>query len=853
MPIDFEILNAFGSSNQRLRDIFTAVAVDDKKRDKETKEEKKARIARAKQTDRDIDIRKKLERKIVSRVEDGMISQLKHWRIYAAVDLAWDTSIISKTTMALAMYAQGKIDLQRAVTALSSCKDGETYIKTDSKTGKVTGVDVPLFLETNFNLIRSVISRRHAAQKNKYNNLWPYYKYESRSTGLVGKLRADVLSQRVDMMVDQFDYRHHDAQVLRDAMLYGHSVDFPRCSWEVEKQLERKSFDADPKDTKPVITKEGVGWFNPHPTRVFWDNAYSLASINTDTGCNYIGFWDVVRFSEIDDNRYYFNKKTISFNNRSWGAGGIFMNYADYFNQYNYTLTSPSTIDQNPALGNDRTANVGFYSGNYRDASVIVANYFEKIVPKDYGIGEYPWPVWVRLVTASDGTVIFGEFMPSTPAAYLGINESDARQVNSSIAHDLMPYQDAMTNLLTHLLLVMQAELFKVFAIDTDTLTKDEVTKIRAALGGKMWFRDPLVIEYSLAKLEAAGIKEPREIFKVSETRLGQTITTIFEAMIKLVGLSDKLMAMSAAEQGQSEPREISATQTNLIANTTQSVYGSISDDYDEFRGAKKRIVYDSIICCSKGNVVCPVKDRYTPKTIKAAGFEPMANEEEDFTGNSKRQTVIGTKRNLVHDYIFSSRDGAERAVNTQAANTLVQLVSQLLSVPMIAQACGKEKIFELFNEIFRLSGAGVDLNLQLREGEDDSLGQDEMAQLKEMLSQMGQYLQQLAGQTQQNAQDLQATEQELQKQAEALKGNTELTTRLAKNVETATQHVDELNGKHADIDAKLLQAIPYDKTYPSIQRQWESRAGFIPHKEGEKLPAPVKNGEIKPTTKTTK
>ena len=39
-------------------------------------------------------------------------------------------------------------------------------------------------------------------------------------------------------------------------------------------------------------------------------------------------------------------------------------------------------------------------------------------------------------------------------------------------------------------------------------------------------------------------------------------------------------------------------------------------------------------------------------------------------------------------------------------------------SRPNIAQAIGKERLFEMFNEIFRLSGAAFDLRLELEDAE---------------------------------------------------------------------------------------------------------------------------------------
>jgi hypothetical protein len=868
--IDYDVLKAFGTTNDRLKEIFTAEPDSDLKdvmtqaastgkwrtvgirKGDETKSE---RAARARKNVHDLNVRERFRRMFQTRTEEGIVHSLSNWRIPAAVDLAWDTSVVTGYTMPLMMYAQKKINVERAAKLLTA-NNGAQFVK-KNEAGDITGIDMPKFVEVNFNLIRSVITRRHAAQVNKFNQLFPYYKYEARSTGIVGKCRADVLSQRVDIMVDQFGYRHHDAQCMRDAFLYGHCVDFMRSSWEVEKQYQRTDFttpltrtpEGGVKGVETVITKEGVGWFNPHPSRVFWDNASlgGLSGINTDD-INWMGFWDVCRFSEIDDNPHYFNKKSVGWTGRFWGESGVYNTYKDYFTHYSYTITPPATGEIDPAKANDVKAAVGFYSGNQRDASVFTNNMFTRIVPKDWGIGEYPWPIWIRTVTASDSTTIFAEIMPTTPAAYLGINENDARRVNVSMAMDLFAYQDQMTNLCTQLMNLCQLELFKIITINKDCFPGDEIKKVRAIFKGRAWIGEPVVIEASFLKLLELGIKA-EDAIKISEVKVSSSISAVFEAMIKLVGLVEKLTAMSPAEQGQPAPREISATEVNEIATTTSSVYSFSSESIDEFRAAKKKCVYEALVAKGEGEIDCPVKDRYTPQTIVKAGFKPKDGEDEDFNNNIKgaarRQTIIGSKRFLVHDYIFTTRDGSERPVNTQAANTLVQLLGQCLSIPQVAQKMGKSKIYEIMNEIFRLSGSGFDLNLTLSEGEDDSFGADELQQIKQTLDQVTQYMGKMGGQLQKNAQDITALDQ----QEQDLKASIGHMATMADQLKAVSEKVNEIEDKHSqvneDINKRLVESIAYKDAPHSIQAQMEAQAGFRPAPDSERAsPAAKTNGK---------
>ena len=80
-----------------------------------------------------------------------------------------------------------------------------------------------------------------------------------------------------------------------------------KSTWEIERQWTKEPTPEaieSPKDftVDATIVREGIDWVNPHITRVFWDNAQPLANLNYDTGPEWIGFWDVKRYSEVKNN-----------------------------------------------------------------------------------------------------------------------------------------------------------------------------------------------------------------------------------------------------------------------------------------------------------------------------------------------------------------------------------------------------------------------------------------------------------------------------------------------------------------------------------------------------------------------
>lgn len=797
-----------GASQDRLREIFTATKPTDAEFLKLPKEAQE-------KIEKDLKVRDDFESRVSKMMSENVGYSLNNYQFYSAIDLAWDAPPINKATYPLMLYAQGRLDLGSCADALSRIPNCDRYMTKDQASGKVTGINLPRFIDVNFNLVRSVITRRWAAQVNKYASLYPFYKYEPRSTSQVGKLRADVISQLMDIQTDDFDHRHHDAQVIRDMMLYGWTFDFIRARWEryqaiiqdpdVDPELE----DAKNPSLKTVIQKEGLSFLNSHPSRVFWDNAYPMVSLNSDTGSEYIGFWDVIRYGDVLNNTCYWNRKAIT-----WSASQLvfFTTFAQYFTQY-YGVIAP-TIQQwlnDLTAQNDRLNQIGYYAQDQPTAAMVIANIFLKIIPKDWGLGDYPFPTWIRLVVAGYKTIIYAEWLPSSPGAYCGFNQNDNRQLSLSIGHELLSYQDHMSNL-TALMLAAAKGNVKVLVVDKDVIPTDAITKFENQLKGQDYYSDTFVLEVSKIKMDSNAI-DMGKIVQLVESQSSQSITVIFQAMTTLIQMAERLMSLSPHELGQPAPREISATETNMMAGTTETVYGAISNGIDEFRAAKKRILYESYMMLGNQNFRVPALNRYSLKVIQKAGFKIDENEEEEGHNDPSEpvyHTVIGTKAKLFYDYIFTSRDGALRSVNTQSANVLVQLMS-VLQNPIIAQAVGREKLYEIVNEIFRLSGAGVDLKLELREGETDAVGVDVNQQVQQIL-------QTLTAEVRANAEGLQKLGQEVGTLLESLKTLASEVSRIDKESQRPTQmQVDPI---------RLLQARN------SERRAEESHRQTVGHKE---------------------
>lgn len=795
---DPKILRYFGTTNEALRAFFTC--------DKNPQAD--PRMAEAK---------RKFTKWVSNILIAGRDHSTRYYRFYAAADLMWDSTPILPEAVPLMAYAQGKIDLAVAEKALGPAASRfiEEVPGTPPPAPAPTPPGAPItpppsapasepkkrlnlqkLHEVVVNIGRSYITRRVDAQCNQYNNLRPQFKYDPRDGSLVGRCRADAMSEYADIMAEGYAYPHLQRQAIRDMLMYGRSVMFPECAWDRDTTMdfagdgeegpgisEMAGYEPDgaggqkkvKRRIKTRVTREGVPMVNIHPSKVIYDASQPLATINTDTGCSYIGYWDVKRFSEIKSNPLFFNTDRVTF---SSGAGGFYSQHRAFFDLLygDQPINFPSTLSSsgNPnaaanapagaapvdlAARNDRQAQTTFYDDVHSNSAVFVQSLRIKVTPSDwFGLGEYSKPVWLHLHVAGDDTVIFAEWMPSLPAIYWGHNENDAKMVSLGQMHEIMPWQDQLTNIFSQLLMVMKRTLAQIIVVNTDLINDENgsnaLAKLEADLKGDNFYQSPKLLKVSMKTLEKLGISFDAVIKIVEPNPLdAEYVMNAFKAISQILMILERLMMMSPQEQGQAAKHELSATESAVIQNTTQVKFESISESVNEARAAWKRLIFESGQAYGSEQVELWVTQRYPDNIVKAAGFNVTEKtvdpaDTDKSAVQSKGRLLLGTKRSLVHNYTFTSRDGANRFTDQQAANTLVQAMGSLL--PLVgAQSLGKERIFLVFNSVLRLLGLPTDLMLRIEPNEDMRVGEDAGAEPQgneQRMAAIEQALQALAG-----------------------------------------------------------------------------------------------------------
>ena len=194
---------------------------------------------------------------------------------------------------------------------------------------------------------------------------------------------------------------------------------------------------------------------------------------------------------------------------------------------------------------------------------------------------------------------------------------------------------------------------------------------------------------------------------------------------------------ISPQQQGQLVTKETNATEIASVDKTTSILSNHYSDGVDEFWAAAKVILYESMVALGSKQIEVPVVESYPKEIVEAAGFELI-----DYEGGNlqKGMTVRGDRKQLIGNYLFGSRDRSERAVNSEIATTMLQLMQYMMGSDLMLQKFGSDQIANALTEVFRMSGSPFKFEVLPEENQQVPNAQ----QLQEALSQVAQKLQEL-------------------------------------------------------------------------------------------------------------
>ncbi len=670
---------------------------------------------------------KELTERISGNVKDGVQRSMRDARLWWAIDRAYDVPF-RQTAATLVQGLIGKnIDASDVVKIAQDWGLSHLLIPKVNVNGspclfpngtQMQKLNLPTFTQIFIPLVQAYSKIRWAKLFSDIDQT-PLYKYDPLKLTNKNVMKCEIITDRVNVMTTQMGYRMAERDSIFQMLQYGIALNFPMEQWYTEQQLGD--------DDKPQIVKEGIRWAIPHPSKMFFDLAHRTSTLNTDTGCEYGGYWDIVRWRDVRTNKAYFNTDKVTFGPSSW--------INEYWNPYNtlYPCQMSFPSIASPGSGDlDRQKQLSVYSQSDDDKATIIAPYFAKLIPSDHGLGDYDYPVWFRFVMGHTDTVIFAEPVCYRPITYYGYDADTNRYLNAGLGLELLPWQDMLGNYLSQMLISIKKNLANVTFYNKEIIEEEDVKKINSP--GEEVYRGLLFIGRSKRELSWQQNTVADDAFhsvqfpKANIQEINSGITT-------MLGMMERMLGFSSQELGQPAGHEQSATEVSTVHGNSSIRLDHTGTFVQDGMNARKRTLYDGMMAYSDDNIFAQVSELNdkTRAELSKMGFEV----EEEPTAGRTKAGVRGKKKSLDIDGFAANREGSQRINNIQVASAMIKMFETILAQPLLVQAMGVPQIADMLNLVFTYAGMPREYRITIHEPKPGEPGAaDPKAQQEELLKQ---------------------------------------------------------------------------------------------------------------------
>lgn len=657
---------------------------------------------------------------ISDRIRDGRERSLKDYRVWAAVDLAYDAPFHQETpTIIRHILNEGANanEIQKLMKGWGLC-EGKLFCRSKDEQGnEKLWLNPQIFHEVLIPVTRAYVSVRLAKIFND-RNLTPLFKYEPQRMTEVNRARCEIITDLVQRMAVQFGYAENLKQSILNALLYSECMEFPVEAWYSETQ--------EGEDGKQFTLREGVRYVSPHITRTFRDLQHPAFTLNTDTGCKFAGYWSIMRAGDVVDNPIYWNTKTIGYDRTNWlDKEG---SYRNYFEQaYPCVMELPTYTDPKKETSREKIANL--YTASDHDKALFVTHVFMKLKPVDYGIGTYKHNVWFRFIVGAADTILYAEPLSYRPVNYTGYDTDQNRAKNVSLALEILPFQDMLGNLLTQIVLTIKRNLANIQFYDTNVVDKQQAELLQ--IRSQWQYQNMNMIGFDSIKAARKGANPDRAFhevkFQYADTNsMTQTIGTVISILERLLVISPQEIGAAAShQQSKAEVLVTNTNSTNRVTFTATYV--------DEAIDAKKQQLYDAAMAYMDDDIVSEVSSdvENLKSVLGELGFD--FDEKKDRAG--KKFVVRGKKSKLVSlERFASTKDGPDRGNDMQTAQALSLAVQSVSQNQLLGPIIDPESLLEVLTQATRLAGAPDDFRLKLRK---DGGAAQQLAQMMEQVKAM--------------------------------------------------------------------------------------------------------------------
>jgi hypothetical protein len=620
---------------------------------------------------------KELKKRISSRIIDGRTFSFTHWKLWQAIDALCETPFRQASSAVLMQLSDRNPTSEETLKTAGNW--GLTHLiqeRQDPKTGKkTTFLDIPKFFNVFVPLARS-FSLVRAAKLTTDRIQVPLFKWEPPHDTPSLRKKCEVLTDRVEGMTNTLGYRHAMQQVIRKAVEYGQQLQFIQENWYAEKQLDV--------DGDETVVKEGLRFKLPHPSWTYYDQNCPPAGFNSDIGPEFGGYWMVKRYAEVSGNKKLWNRDRIAFSNQNFSDARA----TSFFQQNGCVLAGVNFRTPDWSNLQRETEQSSLYTSNHHDSPVMLAHHFEKLVPKDYGLGDYEYPVWMWFIVASDDTILYAAPLPHCPITYWGYDTDDTRLFNVSMTLECAPWEMAISNLFTQQLLSVKSNLANLSFINSDFV--DEPTRKLISNLGQAYYTQLNLVPISGRQLLRQQSKVNEAVHSVQFPR--HDVNGTMAAIQMAINLMERSLVMSAQEVGSTASHEQSAEEMRAISSSTSVRLGYTGLGIDNAIYALKGQLYAYLMAYGDSEFYGYVSpDDMEQKDLEAIGF--TVNEK----GGDKWKVSIA-KSALRMEQFSSVRDGQDRSNSVAIGTQMVQLLAPLSG--KLLEAVPADQVVGLFNRV---------------------------------------------------------------------------------------------------------------------------------------------------------
>lgn len=730
---------------------------------------------------------RKLRNLVRDRIQEGRDFNLSDFKYWWAMDVAYDAPFrqVTPTVMASFLETLTTQDYSSEEVLRKAEQWGLTKfirtIKTEDKERKE--LDIPVMFKVVLPLTRSYLNIRWSKLYND-RDLHPLLSFEPIKYTELNRIRCEILTDRVEYMSHQFGYRSTLRQWIFNALHYGISIMFPIEDWYMENELY---IDGDGLVQKKLF-KEGLRYNIPHPSRVFYDQAHRIGTINSDSGCEYAGYWRVARYRDVLYSGKYWNTERVSIYRHD-----LIRNNRIFFNTvYPCQMEFPTdnALATTGAGMMDRESGVAYYTTSHEDKAVVLTDIFMKFSPKEFGLADYDERMWFRFVMANDDDFLYVAPICYTPPVYMGYDYHEERNRNASLTLEILPFQDHMSNLLTQTILAAKSNLAKAVFVNTDLVNQQYLDKLENM--GENFYRSLNFIPYSQRQVMLKQDDIRQAFYPVNFPVLNTVELT--SAIRLLLDALERVLVFSAQEVGAVASHEQTAEEVRLIGTAVSNRVQLTGSFVDDAIDAWKRQLYKALMGYGHKEVWAqmpsdpPVNDAMLKKlgfTVDEPGVPGLSN-----------TLVKGPLSSLSLEGFSSRRDGQDRINDVQIAAAMTNVLQFAMSNQVASLAIGADQFIKVVNEIARIAGLPRDFKLVVKNREkiaEIEGGQpNQQEQMQQILAQLSEQILNKAGeQSMQIAQE--TVGQAMQPVAEAVQGNAQQIAATQQAIEPMSTSIEEI------------------------------------------------------------